>query len=127
MRLVLLGGTRATELDVRVARTPEERMRGFSGRTQLTPNEAILFAFPHDTTEPFSMAHTYVPLDMLFFDQLGQMVWKIERAAPAYPGPYTVPVPYRYVLEVPGGWTESKGIGNVAVATWPVGGFTHPV
>ncbi len=125
MRVALLVGDRRVELNARVARTPEERQRGFSGRTQLAPDEAILFAFPHDVNQPFSMAQTYAPLDMLFFNTRGQMVWMVDNAS-TRSFPYYVPVMYRYVLEVPGGWSRSRGIDRRAIIAWPVGGFTPP-
>ena len=127
MRVALLVGQRAIELDASVARSPSERERGFTGRTSLLPNEAILFAFPSDTTQPFTMTQTHASLDMLFFDAAGRLVWKFERTFPGRLDPYAPPVSYRYALEVPGGWSAAHGVADQAVIAWPVGGFTAPV
>jgi len=119
---------RAAALDARIARTPAARAMGFTGRTSLAPDEAILFAFPEDTRTPFTLAATGVALDLAFFDAAGRMVGAHYGARARDPRPYGAPGPYRYALEVPAGWLAAHGVGGPGtVIAWSSGGFTQPV
>jgi uncharacterized protein len=105
------------ELDATPATTPPERVLGFSWRSSIGPNDAIFFAFPADTTTPFTMRDTLFPLDILFVCQHGRIIQAVT--APArWPQPITAPRPYRYVLEVPGGWLARNGVGVNATLGW---------
>lgn len=110
-------GRGTVELDAALAATPQSRSAGFSGRTWIAPWEAIFFAFPHDTTAPFTMAGTGVPLDMVFVDRLGRVAW-LAAAAAYDPRPYQPPRAYRYVLEVPAGWIREHGVGMTSGFGW---------
>ncbi|HSP80291.1 MAG TPA: DUF192 domain-containing protein [Myxococcaceae bacterium] len=46
----------------------------------------------------------------LFINSEGRIVGIVERAEPRTLTPRAVGQPGRYVLEVPGGWCQSKGI-----------------
>jgi hypothetical protein len=105
-------------VDVEVAATPESRTRGLMWRKELAAGQGMLFVFAEEEVQSFWMRNTLIPLDMLFIDSEGRIVGIIERAQPRTLTARTVGVPGRYVLEVPGGWCESKGIvagGSVAL------------
>jgi len=108
------------ELDAAVARTPAERARGFAGRPSIGANEAIFFAFPHDTTIPFTMAETNFPLDIIFIDRLGRIVG-VARGEPRDSRPIyatTSRRAFRYVLELPAGWLAGRGFERLASVGW---------
>lgn len=105
------------DLDVAVATTPAARTRGFSGRPSIGPDEAIFFAFPVDTDVPFTMRHTLVPLDIVFVCRDGHVI-RVTTAPARMPDPIVAPRPYRYVLEVPGGWLARHGVGSDATLGW---------
>lgn len=120
--------TRQTiQLNAAVARTPLDRQRGFAFRRNILPNEAIFFAFPSDTTTPFTMANTLVPLDMVFLDSNGKIVNLVNMATPWNQRPYSSPLPFRYVLETPGGWLVAHGVDYQTGVGWQHNAFVPPV
>lgn len=120
--------TRKTiQLSAAVARTPVDRQRGFSFRRSILPDESIFFVFPSDTTTPFTMANTLVPLDMVFLDANGKIVGIVNRAIPRSSASYVSPRPFRYVLETPGGWLAAHGIDYQSGVGWQHNSFASPV
>ncbi|WP_309889189.1 DUF192 domain-containing protein [Archangium sp.] len=97
-------------VEVEVAATPESRARGLMWREELPDGQGMLFVFAEEEVQSFWMRNTLIPLDMLFIDSEGRIVGIVERAQPRTLTGRSVGVPGRYVLEVPGGWCQSKGI-----------------
>ena len=95
---------------VEVAHTPDSRQRGLMWRRELPAGEGMLFIFPDAQVQSFWMRNTLIPLDMLFIDDSMRVVGIVSRAEPLTRSPRTVGKVSRFVLEVPGGWTEAKGI-----------------
>jgi uncharacterized membrane protein (UPF0127 family) len=118
MIVELYGQGRVARVDARLAITPEARARGFAGSTSIGPDESILFVFPTDTTTPFTMAQTGIPLDILFLDRNRRMVAVFPSARAFDQTFYVSPVPYRYVIELPGGWLASRGVALPTTASW---------
>lgn len=109
-------------LTVELARTPEEHIRGLSGRSGLKSRHGMLFIY--DRPQPVSiwMKDMRFPLDILWIRD-GRIV-KIEKRAP----PLTPTGPERIytatadlVLEVPAGFADRERIrvGDMARATLP--------
>ena len=95
--------------DVELARTPAEREKGLSGRTELCDQCGMLFVFENDDYHSFWMKDTLIPLDIIWIDKNWQVVDFVGFTQPQ--GTRTdgeLPV-YRskklsrYVLELPGG------------------------
>ena len=107
--LVRSGGT-LHAVQVEVARTDAERERGLMNRERLEAGHGMLFVFEAEDEHVFWMKDTLVPLDMIFIDGLGTIVGIVARAEPLTTSPRTVGRPSRYVLEVPGGWAEERGV-----------------
>jgi uncharacterized membrane protein (UPF0127 family) len=97
-------------VDVEVAATPETRTRGLMWRKELAAGHGMLFIFPEEEVQSFWMRNTLIPLDMIFIDSTGRIVGIIERAQPRTLTARSVGVPGRYVLEVPGGWSQLVGL-----------------
>ena len=97
-------------VQVEVAHTPESRERGLMWRKALAPGEGMLFIFPEAQVQSFWMRNTLIPLDMLFIDDSLQVVGIVSRAEPLTRTQRTVGRVSRFVLEVPGGWSEAQGI-----------------
>lgn len=117
------------------AQTPEERAQGLMYREDLKENAGMLFIFRHDTTGSFWMKNCKIALDMIFMNQNGEITYIEHSASPcsetinksvtkqennpsneANQCPlYGNKKPYRYVLEVNGGWCKSHevNIGNM--------------
>src|SRR5215470_2734714 len=98
------------EVALEVAVTPEAQQRGLMYRTSLADDHGMLFVFPVDADHAFWMKNTLIPLDMLFIAADGQVVGIHANATPLSMAPIQVGQPSRYVLEVPGGYTQRRGI-----------------
>jgi uncharacterized protein len=85
-----------------VADTAAEREHGLMGRRELAGNSGMAFVFPEDTTAPFWMKDTLIPLSIAFYDDAGRIV-RILDMQPCRRDPcplYKPHVPYRGALEV---------------------------
>lgn len=93
-------------LQVDEVTTPAAQERGLSGRPSLGPNQGMLFIFPKEGFYSIWMKDMLFPIDIIWLDNNGQIVYVIENAKPCtfFSCPiYKPAVPARYVLEaVPG-------------------------
>jgi uncharacterized membrane protein (UPF0127 family) len=97
-------------VEVEVAATPDSRRRGMMWRTELAAGKGMLFLFPEQEVQSFWMANTLIPLDMIFITTDMKVAGIVERAVPQSRESRSVGAPSQYVLEVPGGWSQSVGI-----------------
>lgn len=117
--LVILDGHR---LEVELAMTREERMRGLSGRTYLGENRGMLFLYQRKRPLRFWMAGMKIGLDLFWLS--GPRVVGIESnikppSSGQTPRMVFSPGPVDRVLEVRAGWAEKHGIRPGAVLTGP--------
>ncbi len=99
---------------VELADTPESREHGLMFRRELAPDAGMLFI--HDDVEPLAywMKNTYIPLDILYFDQdkrlvsaqLGVLPCGRQPQCPIYPSAG----PAKYVLELNAGQAADLGL-----------------
>ncbi len=97
-----------------LAETSEQQQRGLMGRTDLGGYDGMVFRFSADTTTPFHMKDTLIPLSIAWFAADGTFV----SAADMEPCPdrvgcptYRATAPYRYALEVAKGGLPALGVG----------------
>jgi uncharacterized membrane protein (UPF0127 family) len=102
------GGVQRVEVEV--AATPEARTRGLMWRTELAAGKGMLFLFPEEEVQSFWMRNTLIPLDMIFINTGMKVAGIVERAEPRTTAPRSVGLPSQFVLEVPGGWSQSVGV-----------------
>jgi uncharacterized membrane protein (UPF0127 family) len=102
------GGVHRVEAEV--AATPESRSRGMMWRTELAAGKGMLFLFPEEELQSFWMRNTIISLDMIFINSQMRVVGIVERAQPRSLAARSVGAPSQFVLEVPGGWSQSVGI-----------------
>ncbi|BDG07358.1 DUF192 domain-containing protein [Anaeromyxobacter paludicola] len=100
---------RSSRVDLEVARTLEERNRGLMFRERLDANAGMLFVFESEDQHSFWMKNTYIPLDLVFIDEMGEITGVVEEAEPHSLAPMSGG-PSRYVIEVNGGWCEAHGV-----------------
>ena len=93
-----------------VVADPVSRERGLMFRRNLAPEKGMLFVFPHEGIHTFWMKNTLIPLDMIFIDKSKRVVGIVHRAKPLDETPVGPNKPSMYVVEVPGGTAEQKGI-----------------
>jgi uncharacterized protein len=99
-------------LQLEIANTPENQVRGLAGRPYLLPNWGMLFVFPQDVVLPFTMRGMYFPIDIVFLDVSHRVVGAYVNAKP---GTEVIPPPgpYRYVIETPAGYYALRRVGAV--------------
>ena len=89
--------------------------------TALGDDEGMLFVFKTNAMRSFWMKNTLIPLDMLFFDDKGQLVNAIENVPPQTLESRRSAAPARYVLELKGGGVARHGIKSAARLLLPAG------
>ena len=91
---------------VELARTQAEIERGLMGRKELDKNKGMLFVFDKEGIFPFWMKNTLIPLDIIWADSQGKVVYIKENAQPCKTliCPSEVPAAMaKYVLEISAG------------------------
>lgn len=100
---------RSSMLCVELARTPDERARGLSGRSKLANDSGMLFVFSEASTPGFWMRDTALPLSIAFIDASARIV----DIKPLIPFSESLVYPKRpavYALEVRRGWFGRNGV-----------------
>lgn len=111
--------------DVEIADDPEEQKQWLMNRTELAQDQGMLFVFPKTAAWPFWMKDTLIPLDMIWLDGTGTVVYLHRWARPCSEGdacPWYWPKDplARYVLELNAGQADINGISLGAKLTLPV-------
>ncbi len=98
------------KIALELARTPKEMARGLMFRKDLDEYAGMLFVYKVDGDHHFWMKNTYLPLDMLFVSQQGEVLGIVENAEPMTTVSRSVGVPSRYVLELNAGFCRRHGV-----------------
>lgn len=92
---------------VELAITDIEKAKGLSGRSNLAEDEGMLFIFSNTTRHPFWMKDMLIPIDMIWIDEAGFVVYIAHEAQPnSYPALFGSSVESKYVLEVAAGFAK---------------------
>jgi len=103
---VTLGGT---DVRVLVADDYAELARGLQGYDELPNGEGMVFVYGDAAVRTFAMKEVAFPIDVLFIDE-DLTVAAIEPLDPGDVRLVSSPGPCRYVVELPQGWAEERGI-----------------
>ena len=100
-----------------LALTPEDQAQGLMFRESLPPNTGMLFVFPTSEPHHFWMKNTMIPLDMIWMDEGGKVLFVSANTPPCRADPcptYGPDGPARQVLEIAGGMAakEKVAIGS---------------
>ena len=96
-----------------LARTPEEQQQGLMFRESLPDRTGMLFLFSDGAAHPFWMKNTMIPLDMVWLDKDGKVLFISADTPPckADPCPSFGPrTPATNVLEIAGGMASKEKI-----------------
>lgn len=102
------------EVKAEIANTEQTRRIGLMGRTELPEGHGMLFKFPEEEGLQFWMKNTLIPLDILFFNAIGQFVSSATMHpcksddCPIYPSEG----PALYALEIAAGQAAKTGVGT---------------
>lgn len=114
----LFGGAEATvngtKINLLLAKSEQDRIKGLSGRKGLDTNQGMLFVWDKKGIYPFWMKGMLFPIDIIYIDD--NSVVYIVKNAPAPAGQAQVLTIYKpdteanYVLEVNAGTTDKLNI-----------------
>jgi uncharacterized membrane protein (UPF0127 family) len=109
-RVVLPSGS---TYSLEIARTPEDQARGLMFRESLPQHFGMLFPFPDNGVHGFWMKNTMIPLDILWLDGSGKVLFISADTPPCKADPcpsYGPNAPAASVLEIAGGTARREGI-----------------
>jgi len=96
-----------------LALTPEEQAQGLMFRESLPDRSGMLFLFDQAGDHHFWMKNTMIPLDMIWMDESGKVVFVSANTPPCRADPcatYGPDAPARQVLEIAGGMAAKEQI-----------------
>jgi uncharacterized membrane protein (UPF0127 family) len=98
---------------VELARTPEEQAQGLMFRESLPPSTGMLFLFSDAGPHQFWMKNTMIPLDIVWLDGSGRVVFVSANTPPCRADPcpnYGGELPASVVLEIAGGMAAKEKV-----------------
>ena len=96
-----------------LALTPEDQAQGLMFRESLPERVGMLFLFSEAAPHHFWMKNTMIPLDMIWMDEAGTVLFVSANTPPCQADPcpnYGPDVPARSVLEIAGGKAQAEGV-----------------
>lgn len=105
------------EFRTELAASDAEQARGLMFRTELGPNEAMIFPRDGDIAS-FWMKNTPLPLDIIFVGQDRRIINIVAQTVPYSLDSVTAEGPTSAVLEIAGGRAEELGIGPGDRVEW---------
>lgn len=107
------------EIELEIARTPEEQARGLSGRGSLEANAGMLFVYGTPAVPGFWMKEMNFPIDIIWIDENKKIVDMSENPAPeTFPQVFYSRSPVLYVLEVNANWAKDHNVSSGDTVTF---------
>ena len=95
---------------VEMARTPQQQAQGLMFRTEMGPDEGMLFHYDQPRVLSFWMKNTVLSLDLVFIDEQHRIINIAEKAVPYSEQRILSAAPGVAVLELNGGRARELGI-----------------
>lgn len=108
----------AHEFEVEIAASAQEQQRGLMFRTQLGPNEGMIFPRNPPDVASFWMKNTPLPLDIIFVGTDGRIMNIAAKTVPYSTQNSTADGLTGLVLEIPGGRAAELGIAAGDRVSW---------
>lgn len=108
LTIVTAGGRQTFQVEV--MENDEQRARGLMFRREMAADRGMLFDFKKVQPVAFWMKNTYIPLDMIFIDERGEIVNIAENTEPLSERSVPSGRPVLGVLEVNAGISRKYGI-----------------
>ncbi len=96
-----------------LAKTREEQAQGLMFRESLPPRRGMLFLFPEPGVHKFWMKNTMIPLDMIWLDEKGKVLFVSADTPPCKVDPcpsYGPEAAATSVLEIASGMAKKEGV-----------------
>ncbi|MCV6596158.1 MAG: DUF192 domain-containing protein [Mangrovicoccus sp.] len=106
---LLRGEWGSAQFSVELADTHAERAQGLMFRQELPRNAGMLFVYERPQPVAFWMRNTPLPLDLIFFDERGEVIRIHHQAIPYDETPIPGGGPVLAVLEINGGLAKTYG------------------
>ena len=116
--VVVSTGENTYEFRAELADTKELQAKGLMHRTELGPDEAMLFPNEQPTARSFWMKNTPIPLDIIFVGLDGRIANIIAMAEPYSEEPVYSVGSVSAVLEIAGGRAAELGIETGDQVSW---------
>lgn len=116
--VVVSTGEKSYEFRAELADTRELQAKGLMHRTELGPDEAMLFPSEQPTARSFWMKNTPIPLDIIFIGLDGRIANIAAMAEPYSEEPVYSIGSVSAVLEIAGGRAEALGIEPGDQVSW---------
>lgn len=110
-QLIVVGNAKCIQFDIYIAQTGPQRTQGLMHIRSMELHEGMLFVYAQATRISMWMKNTLIPLDMLFFDESGQIVTMHENATPLSTDIIDSNAVVAGVVELNGGAAEKLAIG----------------
>ena len=108
--LKVIHGDKTFAFRVELARSPQEQSKGLMFRTELGPDEGMIFPFDPPRGASFWMRNTVIPLDLIFVGVDGRISNIAASAIPYDESPLNSIGLAKAVLELRGGRAAELGI-----------------
>lgn len=108
--LKVMRGGKTLNFRVELASSVQEQAKGLMFRTQMGPDEGMIFPFDPPRGASFWMRNTVIPLDLIFVAPDGRILNIAANAVPYDEKPLLSDGPVKAVLELAGGRAAQLGI-----------------
>ncbi len=96
-----------------VAKTEKQWLKGLMFRKYIPENGGMLFLYPKEGYYAIWMKNCYIPLDLIWLDSKGRIIYFVNNAVPCQEEPCPVYQPImkaKYVIEVNAGTIKKLGL-----------------
>lgn len=104
-------GDTISKISIEIAETKQEISKGLMYRKSMDENNGMLFIFPDMDNRSFWMKNTFIPLDIIFITDDGEVDSFYKKTTPQSKKSLPSNGQAKFVLEVNGGYMEKHGIG----------------
>lgn len=108
MKVSVSGVDRIFHLEA--AFSEEEKLNGLMHRTKLDSSDGMIFIYNEPETVKMWMKNTLIPLDMIFADRKGRIVYIREKTVPLSLEKIGPDIPVSYIIELNAGEVEKHRI-----------------
>jgi uncharacterized membrane protein (UPF0127 family) len=115
--LTIQSGSRMWPFEIEIAKTERQLEKGLMFRRRLPEDTGMLFEFPQPKVASMWMKNTLIPLDMLFIDAQGNILYIAQNTRPRSLATIRYDEPVAGVLELPGGTVKNRmlEIGDIVI------------